>query len=273
MSSYSKIRITLFIVLGFAFITEPETLQPETAEKPRDAIAYVVDKLRDYDVVFLGTRHKKPEILSFISNLLPELEDIDICIGLEIASDQQSSIDRYLEEGVGLEDVSLHDTIDCPEYRNLMAALRDIRHDNRLKVLALDLPASLYGRANTNRNRWMAQSICRIFDENRDARVLVIVGNLHALKRIDWDDSVLARHGSTRTYLQEIRPEVTTFSIAQCLNDPPEDCDFCKNFSGNSTPVAVDCIGAFSDWKLGVLRSVSAKPMRAYELADGVIVY
>lgn len=63
------------------------------------------------------------------------------------------------------------------------------------------------------------------------------------------------------------------FSICQCIKHSSATCDFSKNFSGKSKPAAIDCDGSFSDWKLGILENVAAKPMKAYELVDGVIVY
>jgi uncharacterized iron-regulated protein len=156
-------------------------------------------------VALLGTRNKRPEFLRFVSGLLRELEDA--YVGLEIAKYQQPAIDRYLKEGIGRGEITLHHALDCPEYWNLFDILRDIRDKNWLKLVALDLPASLYGRKDTNRDEWMARLISRIFDEDPDARVLVIVGNLHVLKSIRWEEDAPAKHSFIRTYLCDIKRE------------------------------------------------------------------
>ncbi|MDB4303652.1 hypothetical protein N9934_02560 [Desulfosarcina sp.] len=55
---------------------------------------YLHSKLQQNDIVFLGTTHKKPEILSFIAELIPSLEGLGMFhLGLEIPSDQQEKID------------------------------------------------------------------------------------------------------------------------------------------------------------------------------------
>jgi len=104
-----------------------------------EAVSYVLEKCRRYDVVLLGTRHKKPEVLRFVSRR--ELEDA--YVGLEIGTDQQAALDRFLDEGVGREEIMIHHALDCPEYHNLLDLLKGIRDKNRLKAVALDLPASL----------------------------------------------------------------------------------------------------------------------------------
>jgi len=269
-------KLVLSSTLAMLLILGHDTLQSETIKTSgiyRDAVSYVLDKCKSHDVVLLGSKHKKPEIMSFISQLLPRLRGVDVShIGLEIASDQQSSVERYFKENTGLEEISLHHALDFAGYRNLLSILRNISQKNKLKVIALDLPPSLY-KKNTNRDEWMAKSICTIFDENPNAKVLVIVGNLHTLKRIRWEDHIPEKHGFIPSYIHKLKPELKIFSISQCFNHPPSICDFCKYFSGESKPVATDCDGLFSDWKLGVLESVAAKPMKAHELIDGVIVY
>lgn len=41
----------------------------------------------------------------------------------------------------------------------------------------------------------MAKSIYRVFKENPNAKILVFVGNLHALKDIIWDEYVANQNG------------------------------------------------------------------------------
>ena len=51
-----------------------------------------------HDIVFLGTRHKQPLILNFISDLITALHNSGVThIGLEIISDQQGKIDQFMK--------------------------------------------------------------------------------------------------------------------------------------------------------------------------------
>ena len=93
------------------------------------------------------------------------------------------------------------------------------------------------------------------------------------IKRIRWENYIANKHGFIPSYLHKLKPELKMFSICQCIKHSSATCDFSKNFSGKSKPAAIDCDGSFSDWKLGILENVAAKPMKAYELVDGVIVY
>jgi hypothetical protein len=239
----------------------------------KDRQSYVLNKLKSHDVVFLGTTHKKQPILKFLSDLLPNLHDAGVThLGLEICSDQQETIDKFLQTGQGLADIKLHHPLDCEEYRNIFNIIRRIDRSKRPSVIALDLPKTMY-RGKINRDEWMARSIVRIFRENPNAKALLVAGNLHVLKKIEWEDTVPNSHGFIRTYLSEFMPRLRAFSIGQCIDQTPNECDFTRAFSKLEGAVAMDCDGRFSDWKIGITRLVAAKPAKVWEILDGVIVY
>jgi hypothetical protein len=63
----------------------------------------VLSKFQTHGIVFLGTRHKQPPILNFISDPITVLHDSGVThIGLEIESDQRGKIDQYMNTGNGL---------------------------------------------------------------------------------------------------------------------------------------------------------------------------
>jgi hypothetical protein len=238
-----------------------------------DPSSYVLEKLKISDVVLLGTKHRQKDILDFISGILPRLHEAGVShIGLEIASDQQPYIDHYMESGIGTNDIRLHHSIDCPEYRDLLKAIRKSGQKNVLKPVALDLPPSLY-ESRWNRDEYMAKTICNVFDKNPDAKLLVIVGNLHALKKIAWDDNVPNRYGVIRSYLSEYAPNLEVFSICQCITDIPNQNDLSDDFTMNIMKAAFDCTDRFSNYKMDILETVAAKQMESYEIADGVVMY
>ena len=87
---------------------------------------YIHAKLQQHDIVFLGTRHKKPPILQFIADLIPALKGLGVThIGLQIPADQQERIDAYMQTGEGLNSILLPTQIDTPPYRNLFTILRE----------------------------------------------------------------------------------------------------------------------------------------------------
>jgi uncharacterized iron-regulated protein len=114
------------LLAAIFIIVIPQNAQAAQYELHHNSQSYVLNKFETYDIVFLGTRHKQPPILEFISDLIPKLHESGIThIGLEITSDQQNKINNFLNTGAGVSDISIHPQIDCPEYRNLFNILKD----------------------------------------------------------------------------------------------------------------------------------------------------
>jgi len=229
-------------------------------------IPFVLDKAARHDVVMLGTTHQQDRILSFISDLIPRLSNSGVThIGLEIASDQQNRLDRFMQTGKGLLDVRIFPGIDCPEYRRLIDTVRK----SRLAPVALDLPKSMWN-GNVTRDQWMAKRIAEIFQINDTAKLLVIVGNLHTLKQVDWIVPTI-RGQFARYYLDRILPKLRLYSVAASINESADQCDFQKRFGGDSQPVGIETI--VFNGKLGLTRTLAAKPLRARTAVDAVIVF
>ena len=86
----------LFSILLATLIVIPQNSQTADFSIHRNPRSYVLTKIQTHDIVFLGTRHKQPPILEFISELITELHNSGVThIGLEIASDQQAKIDQH----------------------------------------------------------------------------------------------------------------------------------------------------------------------------------
>ena len=95
-----------------------------------------------------------------------------------------------------------------------------------------------------------------------DAKILVIVGNLHAIKNIVWDDNVPNKNGVIRNYLSILKPELKVFSICQCINNIWSDNAICYDITKNITSIAFDCVDNVLNCRLNILDSVAAKPMK-----------
>jgi hypothetical protein len=235
--------------------------------------SYVLNKFQSYDIVFLGTRHKQTPILNFVSELITALPNSGVThIGLEIASDQQGIIDRFMKTGAGLNNIQLHSQIDCPEYRHLFSLIRSLDPDKRPKPVALDLPKSKYGD-NISRDEWMAGWIAEVFKSNPNAKMLVIVGNNHVLKKLDWRETVINRHRSIREYLSEKRRKLRMVSIGQVIENSVYEDDFAERFGPIKGAVALDLDERYAGWKLGITQSMAIKPAEVWELLDGVVIY
>ena len=262
--------IGLIILLFFVFITIG---YGSDYHSYADVQSFILEKLKTHDIVFLGTTHKKPAILHFLSELLPVLHGAGVThVGMEIASDQQAQIDKFIQTGKKLTNIQIHPQIDCPEYRSLLIKLSDLDPNIRPKAVALDLPKSKY-QGNVSRDEWMARSITEVFKGNSRAKMLVVVGNLHVLKVLNWQDHVPNKHRSIYKYLRNMMPEIQIFSISQLIDENPEECDFTKEFGPIDGSVAVDCEGRFDSWKFGIASNIAIKPTEPCDLIDGIIIY
>ncbi|HIJ55159.1 MAG TPA: hypothetical protein HPQ03_03435 [Deltaproteobacteria bacterium] len=258
-----KPRTYITIFIGVCFNATTGTPSFISIHEPT---TFVLDKTAQHDVLFLGTTHQQPRMLNFISKLIPRLHESGIThIGLEISSDQQENIDRFMNTGTGLSDIRLFAGIDCPEYRQVIEIVRK----NRLTPVAMDSPKSMWGGSLT-RDQWMAMRIAETFQKNEKAKLFVIVGNLHTLKRVKWAVPAI-KDQFIRYHLSLITPRLCLYSVAGSINDSPETCDFQKWFGGASTPIGIETRSF--DRKLGLTRTISAKPMTAHEAVDAVIVF
>jgi hypothetical protein len=266
---FSKCHLPLIAI----FVVFPQYAEATDYNFNHDPKSYVLNKFKTNDIVLLGTRHKQTVILSFISELMTALHKPKVTyIGLEITSDQQDDINEFINTGTGLSDIQTHQQIDCPEYRNLFNVLGNLKPNKRPTPIAIDLPKSKYNES-ISRDEWMARSILEIFKKNQNAKILIIVGNIHILKKLDWQDHVPNPHKSIRQYLIEGRSDLRIFSIGQIIGDSVYNCDFREKFGELDGAVAVDLNERFSGWKMGITQSMAIKPAEVWELLDGVIVY
>jgi len=266
-----RLEIFLFIILFYLAFTS--IVSGSDYKVNTNAQSYIFEKLKTHHIVLLGTTHKKPAILKFLSELIPALHDAGVThIGLEIAFDQQAKIDNFIQTGKKLNDIQIHPLIDCPEYRNMLAKLSTLDPNNRPETIALDLPTSKY-RVKMSRDKWMAGSIIQVFRKNPKAKMLVLVGNLHVLKVLNWQDNVPNQHKSIYEYLKSMIPEFRIFSISQLIDENPEECDFTDVFGPVDGSVVIDCDHKFDGWKFGLSSIIAIKPTKTCDLVDGIIVY
>jgi len=257
-------RLLYYICMSVLLM--PLALANASSDKLFPPTDYIQSKLQQHDIVFLGTRHKQPEILSFIAELIPSLKGLGVThIGLEIPSDQQEKIDAFIETGKGMDSIQFHPQIDCPEYRHL---LKVIRESGGPLPVAIDSPYSEHG-GEISRDEWIARQLLKILP----GKILVVVGNLLTLKKLEWEEQVPTTHLSIRQYIQRERPETRMWSVGQMIHGNPDECDFTKRFSSLPDAVALDLDNRYQGWKMGMTAPISIVPAECFDLVDGLIVY
>jgi hypothetical protein len=265
---------TMRIILVFIFLITliPCSWASEYQFHP-DPHSFVLEKIRNHDITFLGTTHRCPPVLSLVSSLIPELHKVGVTyILFEIASDQQDKLDYFLQTGEGLNDIILWPSIDCPEYRNLFSIIQNLPPAEKIIPVCIDLPISKLG-GDINRDQWMAQSIYKIFHDNPNAKVFIKIGSLHTFKNLEWQDHVPNKRISIREELKRVLPDARIFSIVNVIDQKAGKCDFTREFGLNPDGVAVECDDRFLGWKAGFLSVIAIKPFEVCKLVDGLIVY
>ena len=102
---------------------------------------------------------------------------------------------------------------------------------------------------------------------------MVLVGNNHVLKKLDWQGHILDKHESIQQYLTNGCRKLRIFSISQIIGESVDDCDFRERFSDYEGTVAVDLDEWFAGWRMGILQSIAIKPAEVRELLDGMVMY
>lgn len=140
-------------------------------------------------VVILGERHQESEGHALFLDLVDAFASRGdrLVVGLEIGSDRQADLEAA---GVGPwpSDGLVPASIDSPSYRDLVRALLGLaaRKGSRLKVRAIDTPRG----SDRDRDAAMASQIDADLHSGACDRVVVLAGNLHALKDVPWAPEV-----------------------------------------------------------------------------------
>jgi hypothetical protein len=231
------------------------------------------EKIVSSDLILFGTTHRQAPILSLLADLLPQLAGLGVShLALEIATDQQDRLDDLRAGRCEPSDIAVHPAIDCPAYRRLFDIIRHLPAQDRPRLWAVDLPAAYYD-GPISRDQWMARRLAAIWDRQPAAKVMVVLGSLHVLHKLDWQDHLAHQHAALRSYLETLHPHLKMHSVVNVIGGAPKGGDFSRKLKPAAAPVAVDVDKRFASWQLGLTRCIAIKPGRPHELTDGVIIY
>lgn len=238
-----------------------------------DVQSYILSKLDAHDIVLMGTTHRQPAILELAARLAPLFTKMGVThLALEIASDQQPYLDRFLDTGAGLASIRIPSVIDCPAYRRMLEALQRLGPGHRPRVIAIDLPRSLYA-GQISRDEHMAALLAKTLQDHPRTKILAMLGSVHVLRQLRWTNRITAGHPAIRTCLARWRPELRIFSMVHVIPDVSQDCDFSRRLGPLQGMVAMDIDACFNGWRLGIAACLALQPSQPWELVDGVIVH
>jgi len=140
-------------------------------------------------ITIIGETHRRPEAIQFFQSLITGYTQKNKCltVALEIASSQQSLLDEIKQGRATVADIEITSVIDHPPIRVLINDLIEMQNYNDcLKLIAIDAGLEL----KTNRDEWMA---IQLTDKVGQAPVLALLGNLHTLKKVDWNPAIIKK--------------------------------------------------------------------------------
>ncbi len=134
----------------------------------------------------IGETHHQRESIRLFQSLVTNYLQQNRCltVALEIASNQQPVIDRVAQNRATASDIKIPSMIDHPPFRKMIDDLAALKHKGAcLKLLAIDAGDNI----DTNRDAWMA---LKLADHVGNTPILMLLGGLHTMKKVDWDLSM-----------------------------------------------------------------------------------
>lgn len=166
-------------------------------------------------VLILGERHQQPESLILFLDMAQQLIDRgeQILVGLEIPTVQQHALDTIIQKQEILPGL-VPPFLDSPFYWGLLLALAELwqRASSRMAVVAID--------GKTDRDNIMATQITSHLATGKFDRAIVLVGNYHALRKIQWAEQVMQQTPFMAEQLVSAGIQVT--SVLQAMENSCE---------------------------------------------------
>lgn len=162
----------------------------------------ILPTMQPKTITIIGETHKRPESTQLFKSVVRKFLKQGKCltVALEIASSQQAVLEKEIVSNIKIPTI-----IDHPAFREMIAEFIQIKQDGGcLTLLAIDADM----KNSSPRDKWMAKILS---SKLTNQPIIVLLGNLHALKRVDWNfkndqqyvaEILSSSHHNIKTYLQ-----------------------------------------------------------------------
>lgn len=221
-------------------------------------LSTIQGNIKPGNIVIIGESHQRPESPILFKRLVDETIKQYSCltVGLEIDHDQQTVIDKVVKGRAKVSEIEIAAPIDHPDMRELIDKLAVLRRRSPcVRVEAID--------ADHDRDENMAN---RLADFPTDKPILVLLGGLHTLKKVDWTVAsgepavaeILTKRGyNVKSYPQRWLPE-------KCESGQVRVSRYVSADAQEALPILNDTL----------ISLLNAKPHRtADNVIDGLIVW
>jgi hypothetical protein len=142
----------------------------------------IMEGMTPGSITFVGESHKHIESAILVKDLVTAAIERGQCpiLALEIADSEQPVIDRVLSGDASVSDIAIPASIDHLPMRNLIKHMVMLK----LQLPCLNVVAIDAGQDNpSDRDEWMAARLASLAG---DRPILVLIGALHTLKKVEW---------------------------------------------------------------------------------------
>jgi hypothetical protein len=142
----------------------------------------ILDGMTPGSITFIGESHKHIESAILMKGLITAAIERGKCpiLALEIADNEQAVIDRVLTANAFVSDIDIPASIDHQPMRKLIEHMAKLKTQSPcLSVVAIDAAME----NPVDRDEWMATKLANLAG---DRPILVLIGALHTLKKVDW---------------------------------------------------------------------------------------
>jgi hypothetical protein len=171
------VSVVFALCMGLKPVPDFMAIAAVKGQKPS---SYLFEKARKNRLLLIGTQHSSSEVQNLIAESLPGLVSLGgvNTLFVEIPSSQQETIKRFLEGKATIHDITMWQMIATDAYFQVILKARDLG----MKIVAIDNNND----PSISRDTWMAQRVSEYLTANSDARGVIVVGNRHVLKHIEW---------------------------------------------------------------------------------------
>ncbi len=221
---------------------------------------FILQGIKPDSITIIGETHKRPESFQFFQSIITDYRQQHDCltVALEIASNQQSTIDQLIQDQAKVADIEIAPPIDHPDFRVLIENLVELQRQNDcFKLIAIDADIKL----GIDRDAWMAKELA---GQVGKSPVLALLGSLHTLKLVEWNADLARKF----TYVAELLTNegYTVRTYPQIWKD--RECNTHYRFIKADEPEAT---GLVVDDLFSILNAT--KPNSVQSVVDGVVLW
>ncbi|MCW5618781.1 MAG: hypothetical protein KIS65_06185 [Nitrosomonas sp.] len=220
----------------------------------------ILQGIKPHSITIIGETHKRPESFQFFQSIISDYRQQHSCltVALEIASNQQSTIDQLVQDQAKVADIEIAPPIDHPDFRVLIENLAELQRQNDcVKLIAIDADIKL----GIHRDAWMAKELA---SQVGKSPILVLLGSLHTSKLVEWNSDLTRKFAYVAELLTNEGYTVRTYP--QIWKD--RECNTHYRFIKADEPEATELV---VDDLFGILNAV--KPNSVQTVVDGVILW